>query len=62
MRASFKKFRASMGIAEVVCDACDGTGFAKATQPSEPGKRIFPATCKKCLGKGRIALGRANHS
>jgi DnaJ-class molecular chaperone len=39
---------------EVICQACDGTGFQKLKQPTEPGRRIYPATCKECLGKGKL--------
>lgn len=39
---------------EVICPDCDGTGVEKIKQPTEPGRKIFAATCKKCLGKGRI--------
>jgi hypothetical protein len=39
---------------EVICAACDGTGFQTVEQPSNPGRKIYPATCKECLGKGRI--------
>ena len=39
---------------EVKCEACGGTGIQIAKQPSEPTKRIFPARCKVCEGKGRI--------
>ena len=41
---------------EVICQACDGTGVQKLKQPTEPGRRIYPATCKECLGKGKIRL------
>jgi DnaJ-class molecular chaperone len=37
------------------CPECIGTGFAVVDQPARPGIRIYPALCKKCLGKGRIA-------
>jgi DnaJ-class molecular chaperone len=40
---------------EMKCDACDGTGFPRVKQPAEAGKRIYPAPCKKCAGKGRLA-------
>jgi len=40
-------------LTEVVCPACDGTGFQKVGQPSEPARKIYPATCEECLGKGR---------
>jgi DnaJ-class molecular chaperone len=41
------------GLTEVICAACNGTGFQKVEQPSEPGRKIYPAKCKECLGKGR---------
>ena len=43
---------------EVKCDACNGTGFPTVTQPLEPDKKIYPAPCKKCGGKGRVANER----
>ena len=39
---------------EFECEACKGTGFPPVQQP-EPGRRIYPAPCRKCGGKGRIA-------
>jgi DnaJ-class molecular chaperone len=39
---------------EMTCPACDGKGYQKITQPTEPGRKIYPATCKECLGKGHI--------
>jgi hypothetical protein len=39
---------------EFECEACKGTGFPPVRQP-EPGRRIYPAPCRKCGGKGRIA-------
>jgi DnaJ-class molecular chaperone len=39
---------------DMTCPACDGTGFQKVKQPTEPGRRIYPAPCKECLGKGQI--------
>jgi DnaJ-class molecular chaperone len=38
---------------EVDCPACEGTGYPAVAQP-QPGRRIFPARCKQCHGKGRI--------
>jgi hypothetical protein len=38
---------------EVRCDACGGTGHPPVRQP-RPGRRIYPAPCKKCGGKGRV--------
>ena len=37
------------------CPECNGTGFEVVDQPGRPGIRIYPARCKKCLGKGSIA-------
>ena len=39
---------------EVECEACKGTGFPPVQQP-EPGRRIYPAPCRECGGKGRMA-------
>jgi DnaJ-class molecular chaperone len=41
-------------VAEVKCAACNGTGYPKVKQPVEPRRRIFPALCKECQGKGRL--------
>jgi DnaJ-class molecular chaperone len=40
---------------EVECPACDGTGFPLVKQPKQPGRKIYPAPCKECFGKGRIS-------
>jgi len=42
-------------VTEVECPACEGTGFPKVTQLVKPGRKIFPAPCKQCFGKGRLA-------
>jgi len=42
-------------LPEQHCPACDGRGVPAVKQPSRPGRRIYPAPCKKCGGKGRIA-------
>jgi len=39
---------------ELICDACDGTGFPAVTQPAQPGRRVYPAPCRRCGGKGRL--------
>ncbi|WP_371259477.1 zinc finger domain-containing protein [Bradyrhizobium sp. URHD0069] len=36
------------------CPACNGTGYPVVTQPVQPGRKIYPAPCTKCGGKGRI--------
>ncbi|MCK1516113.1 hypothetical protein IVB22_26940 [Bradyrhizobium sp. 190] len=38
---------------EIKCGACNGTGFPPVRQP-KPGRRIYPAPCRKCGGKGRV--------
>jgi DnaJ-class molecular chaperone len=43
-------------LSEVKCEACDGTGVELIEQPSKPGTRIYPARCKVCGGKGRVAI------
>jgi DnaJ-class molecular chaperone len=43
-------------ITEVKCPACLGTGFSVVIlQPIKPWHKIYPARCKECAGKGRIA-------
>jgi DnaJ-class molecular chaperone len=54
-----KSDKSKEAVAEIKCPACDGTGFSKVKQPAEPGHRIYPAPCKECAGKGRIALARS---
>lgn len=43
-------------LPEKHCPACDGLGVPPVKQPALAGRRIYPAPCKKCSGKGRIAL------
>jgi DnaJ-class molecular chaperone len=45
---------------EVECAACNGTGVPRVKQPVEPGRRIYPAPCKKCAGKGRVSPSGSN--
>jgi DnaJ-class molecular chaperone len=49
-----KKLESEEASAEVKCPACEGTGFPKVKQPAQPGRRIYPAPCQKCAGKGRV--------
>jgi hypothetical protein len=56
MRRSRSKFIAM----EVMCPVCDGTGFPPVAQPEQAGRKIYPAPCTRCYGKGRISsLGNA---
>jgi DnaJ-class molecular chaperone len=41
-------------LTEVICPACDGTGLQKVKQPTQTGRKIYPAKCPECGGKGRI--------
>jgi hypothetical protein len=36
------------------CPSCGGTGFPVVMQPTQPGRKIYPAPCKQCEGKGWI--------
>jgi DnaJ-class molecular chaperone len=40
-------------FAEQSCSTCNGTGFPMVAQPV-PGRRIYPAPCEECRGKGRV--------
>jgi DnaJ-class molecular chaperone len=42
-------------IKEHVCPDCQGSGFTAVKQPARPGRRTYPARCKSCDGKGKIA-------
>jgi DnaJ-class molecular chaperone len=39
--------------AEVRCEACHGRG-SPPVQEVAPGRRLYPAPCRKCHGKGRV--------
>jgi DnaJ-class molecular chaperone len=39
---------------EYKCPACNGTGFRAVKQPAQPGRKIYPAGCERCDGKGWI--------
>ena len=48
------KARVAAAPLEMICPACDGFGFQKIKQSTESGRKIYPAKCGVCLGKGRI--------
>jgi DnaJ-class molecular chaperone len=48
LKTSFPK------LAERKCSACDGTGFPAVKQPVDPSRKIYPARCETCDGKGRV--------
>jgi DnaJ-class molecular chaperone len=41
---------------ELKCPACNGTGFPAVVKAVPAGRKIYPAPCKECRGKGRISL------
>jgi DnaJ-class molecular chaperone len=51
-----KRPKPKEAVAEVKCAACNGTGNSKVKQPAQPGRKIYPAPCKECAGKGRVAI------
>ena len=46
---------------ELRCPSCDGTGFPKVTKAVPPGRKIYPAPCKECSGKGRITIAETDN-
>jgi DnaJ-class molecular chaperone len=51
---SMSKIDVAVNQTEHECPVCNGTGFPPVQQPVQPGRKIYPAPCKKCKGKGRI--------
>jgi DnaJ-class molecular chaperone len=50
-----KKLKPKEVSPEVKCPACAGTGFPVVIlQPIQPWRKIYPARCKECAGKGRV--------
>ncbi|MEA2823000.1 MAG: hypothetical protein QOJ86_5004 [Bradyrhizobium sp.] len=43
-------------LAERKCPACNGRGFPAVKQPVDSGRKIYPARCASCDGKGRITV------
>jgi DnaJ-class molecular chaperone len=41
-------------LTEHKCPACKGTGFGAVKQPMQPGRKIYPARCQRCRGKGWV--------
>lgn len=42
---------------EKKCVAWNGTGVSSSRGASQPGRKIYPARCEKCRGKGRVKVG-----
>jgi hypothetical protein len=51
---AMNKLKSEVASTEVKCSACDGTGCPRVAQPAQPGRKIYPPPCKRCLGKGRV--------
>jgi len=43
---------------EVKCPACFGIGYPTIKQPKQADRKIYPARCVRCSGKGRILTKR----
>jgi hypothetical protein len=46
-------------VKEIECPSCEGTGFPTVKQPIQPSRKIYPARCMQCVGKGRIESPRS---
>lgn len=51
---AMNKLKSEDASTELMCSACDGTGFPRVAQPAQPERKIYPPPCKWCLGKGRV--------
>ena len=40
--------------AEFKCPACKGTGLQAVKRAAQPGRKIYPARCERCDGKGWV--------
>jgi hypothetical protein len=52
----------STKLSEHRCPACNGTGFPQVKQPAQPGRKIYPARCAMCDGKGRVEAAGSERS
>jgi hypothetical protein len=57
-----KRHRLKKTQTEIICPACHGTGFPPVAQPTQPDRKLYPAPCEQCLGKGRISTLAAESS
>jgi DnaJ-class molecular chaperone len=55
------KMRGKKAEEEIDCEACNGTGFPPVAQPV-PGRRVYPAPCRRCGGKGRLKAHTEEHT
>jgi transcription elongation factor Elf1 len=47
-------------IKDHACPGCSGTDSASVMQPVKPGRKIYPARCGACEGKGKGKITDAN--
>ena len=50
-----KRPKPNVDLIDVICPACNGTGFPTVRQAVQPGRKIYYPPCKRCFGKGRIS-------
>ena len=48
-----KRPKPNVDLIDVICPACNGTGFPTVRQAVQPGRKIYYPPCKRCFGKGR---------
>jgi DnaJ-class molecular chaperone len=53
-----KRYMREEAVKEIECPSCEGTGFPMVKQPTQPSRKIYPARCTQCVGKGRIEFPR----
>jgi DnaJ-class molecular chaperone len=55
---SYKIQRKRSPKSEVVCDECNGRGTPPRIKDSARGRKLYPAPCTKCQGKGRLVVSQ----
>ena len=55
---SYKIQRTRSPKSEVVCDECNGRGTPPRIKDSAKGRKLYPAPCTKCRGKGRLVVSQ----
>jgi hypothetical protein len=52
------KIQRKRSKSEVVCDECNGRGTPPRIKDSAKGRKLYPAPCTKCQGKGRLVVSQ----
>jgi DnaJ-class molecular chaperone len=55
---SYKIQRKRSPKSEVVCDGCNGLGTPPRIKDGANGRKLYPAPCTKCQGKGRLIVSQ----